>query len=519
MELLRFTTAGSVDDGKSTLIGRLLYDSRGAYEDQIAALRILGGDGIDLSLLTDGLRAEREQGITIDVAYRYFNTPRRKFIIADTPGHEQYTRNMATGASTAHLAVILVDARYGVLPQSRRHAFIAHLLGIPRLVVAVNKMDLVDYRREIFDAIRAEFSDFIARLGAPAPYYIPVSALRGDNVVSRSAAMPWYDGESLLRYLEEVPAAAAAPAGGMRLPVQYVIRPNQDFRGYAGQVASGSVRTGDEVVALPSGRRSRVKSIVTWEGELAAAYAPMSVTVTLEDEIDVSRGDMLASPAHPPHVSRRFTANLVWMSEKPLVPHRSYFLKHTTRQVRAIVRNIRYRADVNTLAHHPAETLELNEIGSVAVETQQPLAFDAYRSNRVTGSFILIDPQTNETAGAGMIEGPAEEEARGRVAAKERAARYGHPGALIWLSATTETAWRLERELFDDGCAVCVTEHAADALAARDAGLIAICTAQGPPPRELTGMVIELNDENAYHAHIRGLIDAHMDEVSDGAGI
>jgi sulfate adenylyltransferase large subunit len=303
MELLRFTTAGSVDDGKSTLIGRLLYDSRGAYEDQIAGVQ-RGGGGLDLALLTDGLRAEREQGITIDVAYRYFATPRRKFIIADTPGHEQYTRNMATGASTADAAVILVDARRGVLQQSRRHAFIAHLLRIPHLVVAVNKMDLVDYRREIFDAVRAEFSDFTARLGAPEPHYIPISALAGDNVVSGSTRMPWYRGESLLRHLEEVPTAEGSAHGPMRFPVQYVIRDGQDFRGYAGQLASGVMRPGDEVKVLPAGLTTRVKAIVTRDGELGAACAPMSVTVTLEDEIDVGRGDMLVSPGAAPETAR-----------------------------------------------------------------------------------------------------------------------------------------------------------------------------------------------------------------------
>ena len=515
MELLRFTTAGSVDDGKSTLIGRLLLDSRGAYEDQIAAVRKTDGGGLDLALLTDGLRAEREQGITIDVAYRYFTTARRKFIIADTPGHEQYTRNMATGASTAALAVVLVDARRGVLPQSRRHAFIAHLLGIPRLVVAVNKMDLVDYRREIFDAIRAEFSDFTARLGAPEPYYIPVSALRGDNVVSSGARMPWYDGPTLLRYLEEVPAEAASPAGPLRFPVQYVIRPNQEFRGYAGQVASGVVRPGDEVVALPSGRTSRVRSIVTWEGDAPVAYAPMSVTLTLEDEIDVSRGDMLASAAAPPQVARVFEASVVWMSEKPLAPHRTYLLKHTTRQVSAAVRAIRYRSDVNTLEHHPAATLELNEIGAVVLETRQPLAFEPYRTNRAAGAFILIDPLTNETAGAGMIERATDDAARGRVTAEERAARHGHGGAVIWLDGSLEAAWALERKLFDLGGAVCVVESEAEAVAARSAGMIAIVVGPSLPHARagqpawsgIAGPVIELDEAEALAADAQKLLE------------
>ncbi|HVW00845.1 MAG TPA: sulfate adenylyltransferase subunit CysN, partial [Planctomycetaceae bacterium] len=383
-ELLRFTTAGSVDDGKSTLIGRLLYDSKGVYEDQLASIRKATRNqttnGLDLSLVTDGLRAEREQGITIDVAYRYFSTPRRKFIIADTPGHEQYTRNMATGASTANLAIILVDARLGVLPQSRRHARIATLLGIPHLLVAINKMDLVGFSEEVFEQIRTEFAALAEELGARDVRFIPISALEGDNVVHRSSRTPWYNGPSLLEHLETVPISNDRNLQDFRFPVQTVIRPNLDFRGFAGQIASGTVRRGDAVRVLPSGRLSRIRSIVTWEGELEEAFAPMSVTLCLEDEVDISRGDMLVADGEEPHSGRRFAAEMVWMNEKPLEPNRPYLLKHTTQVVNARIR---------------VGALSLNEIGPVSVETQRPLFFDAYRKNRATGAFILIDSISN----------------------------------------------------------------------------------------------------------------------------
>ncbi|HWQ56516.1 MAG TPA: sulfate adenylyltransferase subunit CysN [Bryobacteraceae bacterium] len=526
MELLRFSTAGSVDDGKSTLIGRLLHDSGGAYEDQIAAVKKASRNGMDFSLLTDGLRAEREQGITIDVAYRYFSTPRRKFIIADTPGHEQYTRNMATGASTADLAVVLVDARHGVLQQSRRHAYIAWLLGIPRIVVAVNKMDLVDYRREIFDSVRAEFDSFSAQLGAVKPYYIPLSALCGDNVVNPSAHMPWYDGKSLLRYLEEAPVADGASAGPLRFPVQYVIRPDQDFRGYAGQVASGVARPGEEVLILPSGRTSRVKSVVTWDGNLQAAAPPMSVTVCLEDEIDISRGDMLVSAVEPPHAARRLEATVVWMAAKPLAPGRGYILKHTTRQVRATVRAIRHRVDMDNLAHHPAGELRLNDIGAVTIETHHALFFDPYLQNRATGSFILIDPLTSETAGAGMIAGPCADDCHtGPVTGDERVARYGHPGLAIWLDGSLQTARTLERKLFDLGCAVCVFDGEAEtvtsaASAARDAGLIAVCVATDNIPPDLSpGRLVHLKDHEALHIDLEKLLEANSRSFIGGDGI
>jgi sulfate adenylyltransferase subunit 1 len=457
-ELLRFTTAGSVDDGKSTLIGRLLYDSKGVYEDQVASIRKATRNrttgGLDLSLLTDGLRAEREQGITIDVAYRYFSTARRKFIIADTPGHEQYTRNMATGASTANLAIVLIDARYGVLPQSRRHAYIASLLGIPHVVVAVNKMDLVEFRQEVFDAIRRDFEAFADQLEIRDVEFIPISALDGDNVVRPSSRTPWYRGPSLLEHLETVPIASDRNLTNFRFPVQTVIRPNLDFRGLAGQVASGVVRRGDAITVLPSGRRSRVKEIVTWEGSREEAFAPMSVTLCLEDELDVSRGDMLVSENDPVHAGRRFQTRVVWMSEKPLEAHHPYLLKHTTQMVQARIREVRHRVNIHTLEREPAEKLELNEIGLVEVETHRPLFFDPYSKNRATGSLILIDPLSNETVGAGMIVSAVTESlGQGRVTAAERRARFGHPPAILVIE-DEELAYATERYLFDRGCQV-----------------------------------------------------------------
>jgi sulfate adenylyltransferase large subunit len=494
-ELLRFSTAGSVDDGKSTLIGRLLYDSKGVYEDQLAsvrkATRNVTTGGLDLSLLTDGLRAEREQGITIDVAYRYFSTPRRKFIIADTPGHEQYTRNMATGASTAGLAIILIDARYGVLPQSRRHAFIASLLGIPHLVVAVNKMDLVEYSQEIYDRICAEFREFAGRIDAGELTFIPISALLGDNVVTRSANTPWYQGPALLEHLETVPVGTDRNLTEMRFPVQTVIRPNLDFRGFAGQLASGVIHRGDEVTVLPSGRTSRVSRIVTYDGDLEEAFAPMSITVCLEDEVDISRGDMLVHAHNSPHMGRRFEATTVWMNQKALAPNRPYLLKQTTQTVQARVREIRYRIDVNTLEHQPVGELQLNEIGVISVESQRPLFFDPYGKNRSTGSFILIDPITNETVGAGMILQPQQSGARtGRVTAAEREAARGHGGLAVLLPiGSLELAWSLERRLFDQGCAVHVI-HKAENLrqavrTAVDAGLVAVVVPQSSEDREI----------------------------------
>ncbi len=447
LDLLRFTTAGSVDDGKSTLIGRLLYDTKQVFEDQLehvaqASARRGGSGALDLALLTDGLRAEREQGITIDVAYRYFATARRRFIIADCPGHQQYTRNMVTGASTADLSVILLDARRGVLEQSKRHAFISVLLGIPHLVVAVNKMDLVDYSRERFEELQSDFGEFAEKLGAhpparvngdsvaapaedpgleaqtgPSLTYIPISALEGDNVVDRSPRMDWYESPTLLELLEEVEVAYDHPyTTPSRFPVQWVIRPSnaqagaegsRDYRGYAGQLASGALRVGDEVVALPSGLRTRIAGIDTYEGELDEALAPMSVTLRLEDELDVSRGELLCRVQETPTVNRELRADVCWLNERPLQVGGRYVIKHTTRSASTVVEELTDVVDVHTLERAPApKELALNDIGQVRLRTSSPLAFDPYRSNRRTGSFILIDEATNETVGAGMVASP-----------------------------------------------------------------------------------------------------------------
>ena len=421
-DLLRFTTAGSVDDGKSTLIGRLLHDAKGAYEDQLKQA-IRGGE-IDFSLLTDGLRAEREQGITIDVAYRYFATPKRKFILADTPGHEQYTRNMATGASTAELAIILLDASRGITTQSMRHAYIASLLNIRHFVIAVNKMDLVGYDQKVFHRLRAEFAPFLTRLGVNGAYFIPLSALKGDNVVDVSKNTPWFDGHSLLEHLETVDTTPASVESPFRMAVQRVVRPDMNFRGYAGQIASGIVRPGDEILAQPSGRRSRVERIATWDGDLEAAHAPMSVTLTLADEIDISRGDMISSGTDPVS-SRAIEATVVWFDAQPLDPTRHYLVKHTSQIVPARVESIDYRINVNTLHAESVNSLSMNEVGSVRIATARPLFFDPYRENRGTGAFILIDRQTNATAAAGMIVAAAQagtESAADRLARLVRAA-------------------------------------------------------------------------------------------------
>jgi len=450
-EMLRFTTAGSVDDGKSTLIGRLLHDTKSVYEDQLAAVkksrvnRAANGH-VDFSLLTDGLKAEREQGITIDVAYRYFSTSRRKFIIADTPGHEQYTRNMATGASTADVAIVLIDANAylkhgGLLPQSRRHTYIAALLGIPHVVAAVNKMDLVGYSEETFAAIRGEFLAMAERLGLRSVEMVPVSALEGDNVVAPSAAMRWYEGPTLLEYLETVPLRAGDTAGPMRFPVQLVLRPDANFRGFAGQVARGVLRAGERVVALPSLRETTVKRIVTYDGDLAAAAPPQSVTVELADEIDLSRGEMLvAADDRLPEINKHFRAMVVWMHETPLVVGRTYVAKHTTRTVRATVRSIRYRMDVNTLTEVDAVQLAMNEIAEVEFETNLPLFFDPYAENRATGALILIDGVTNATVGAAMI-----------VAAVEGAVDEVSRAALVLVPGRVEFAKKLVDDLHLQG--------------------------------------------------------------------
>ena len=415
MELLRIATAGSVDDGKSTLIGRLLYDSKAIFEDQLESVervsRQRGDEYTDLALLTDGLRAEREQGITIDVAYRYFATPARKFIIADTPGHIQYTRNMVTGNSTADLTIVLVDARKGIVEQTRRHAFLASLLRVPHLLLCVNKMDLVGYDREVFESIREEFAAFASRLELSDLSFIPISALQGDNVVQRSANMPWYEGASLLHHLEQVYISSDRNLIDPRLPVQWVIRPQAtslpDYRGYAGRVAGGVFKPGDEVMVLPSGLTTTVAGIDTFDGPIEEAFPPMSVTVRLTDDVDVSRGDLICRPANRPAMGQDLEAMVAWMTEKPLQVGDFFALKHTTRWVRAVVRDVRYRLDVNTLHRDEASSsLGLNDVGRVSLRVTQPLFYDSYRRNRQTGSFILAAEDTNVTVGAGMLLGP-----------------------------------------------------------------------------------------------------------------
>ena len=484
MDLLRFTTAGSVDDGKSTLIGRLLYDAKSIFEDQLEAVRrasaIQGDGGVNLALLTDGLRAEREQGITIDVAYRYFATPRRKFVIADTPGHEQYTRNMVTGASTAELAIVLVDATRGVLTQSRRHGFIASLLQIPHMVVAVNKMDLVGFDEGVYDRIVADYEDFAERLDIDDIVFIPLSALDGDNVVEKSARTPWYHGPTLLHHLETVKVGAEHNVIDFRFPVQYVVRPDQTFRGYAGQVASGTVRPGEEVVVLPSGTHSRIREVVSFDEAREEAGPDEPVVLTLEDELDVSRGDMIVRRRNRPHVGTRLDADLCWMAEAPLRPDRPYLIQHTTRRTQAFVSKIIYRLNVDTLHREQAETFALNDIGRVEITATEALCFDAYRLNRRTGSFILIDPDTNNTVAAGMIRGAAQDvapvgEAAGaalraapgvspnvvweglHIGREAREAQTGHRAAVLWLTGLsgagkTTIARALETRLFEHGC-------------------------------------------------------------------
>ena len=460
-QLLRFVAVGSVDDGKSTMIGRLLHDTQGVYEDQIEEARKSSAPGapLDFSLLTDGLAAEREQGITIDVAYRYFTTARRKFIIADTPGHVQYTRNMATGASTANLAIILIDARLGVLAQSRRHAHIGALLGIPHLVVAINKMDLVAYGQARFEEIRAELGSFLAPLGFHDVTYLPISALLGDNVVTPSEHMTWYHGPTLLEHLETVDIRNDRNMQDFRLPVQVVIRPHQDYRGFAGQIASGTVRPGDPVTILPSGKTSRVKAVETGGTPVDMAFSPMSVTLRLDDEIDISRGDMIVHSDDLPYQARTFDAHVVWMAEKPLDRGKSYIIKHTTRYVRAGLHRVAWRLDMETLEQVPTDTLELNDIGRVTVTSHQTLFFEPYRKNRATGSFVIVDSLTNVTVGAGMVitavfdKGECRGDSTG-VSELERRERMRQKGATICLvgpEATAILAYALERRLFDMG--------------------------------------------------------------------
>ena len=476
-ELLRFLTCGNVDDGKSTLIGRLLHDSKMIYEDHLEAIsrdsKKVGttGDDIDLALLVDGLQAEREQGITIDVAYRYFSTAKRKFIIADTPGHEQYTRNMATGASTCDLAIILIDARYGVQTQTRRHSFIASLLGIKHIVVAVNKMDLKDFDQGVFEQIKADYLTFAEKIGLrPTTLeFVPMSALKGDNVVNKSERSPWYTGQSLMEILESVEVAGDRNFDDLRFPVQYVNRPNLNFRGFAGTLASGIVRKGDEVMALPSGKTSKVKSIVTFEGELEHAGPGQAITLTLEDEIDVSRGDMLVHADNRPQVSDSFEAMLVWLGEEPMLPGKKYDIKRATSYVPGSIPSIVHRVDVNTLEQGAASELKLNEIGRVKVALDAPIALDGYEYNRTTGAFIVIDRLTNGTVGAGMIiadpvaHGGGQHGRLAHVSTEERAARFGQQPATVLFSGLSGAgkstlAYAVERKLFDMGRAVYVLD-------------------------------------------------------------
>jgi sulfate adenylyltransferase large subunit len=407
IDLLRFSTAGSVDDGKSTLIGRLLYETKNVFEDQLDAVKKTtersGRSGIDFSLLTDGLSAEREQGITIDVAYRYFSTLKRKFIVTDTPGHEQYTRNMVTGCSQVNLTIILLDARMGVLPQSRRHGFITKLLGIQHVLIAVNKMDLVDYSQSVFESIKNDYQDFSKKIGIPDVKFIPISALQGDNVVQKSSTMPWYLGPTILEYLETVPIGLDININDFRFPVQVVLRPNLNYRGFAGRIASGRVKKGDAILSLPSKAKSTIKSIDAFQGEIVGSCPSQSVTLLLADEIDISRGDMIVHPSNLPMVSSNFNANLCWMVTSPLKVGQRYLLKHTTQIVKATILAIDYRVNIYTLEHEKALILQLNDIAKVNIETFKPIFFDPYQKNKVTGSFILIDEVTNATVAAGMI--------------------------------------------------------------------------------------------------------------------
>ncbi len=490
-DLLRFLTCGNVDDGKSTLIGRLLYDSKMIYEDHLQAVtrdsKKVGttGDAPDLALLVDGLQAEREQGITIDVAYRYFSTEKRKFIIADTPGHEQYTRNMATGASTCDLAIILIDARHGVQTQTRRHSYIAALLGIKHLVIAVNKMDLMDYSESRFNDIQADYLEFTKQLGERVPTdirFVPMSALNGDNVVNVSEHTPWYKGETLMSILESVQINRDTRQKDFRFPVQYVNRPHLDFRGFAGTIALGSVQAGDEIIALPSGKRSRIKEIVTYNGNLEQAVAGQAVTLTLTDEIDVSRGDMISHVDTLPQISKAVRATIVWMTEQPLVKGKLYNIKVGTQNVPAIVSNINYRIDVNSLARNTAEQVELNGIADVVIEFNAPIVFDRYLDSRHTGSFIFIDRLNNVTIGAGMIEESVQvSNSQHAVTSEERAARLGQKPAVLGLSAALlQQQETLERSLLQQGIVAIVDSNlsAADAALIRRTGVIALVNAE-----------------------------------------
>lgn len=558
-DLLRLLTAGSVDDGKSTLIGRLLFDSKKLYDDQLSALerdskRVgnAGGD-IDYALLLDGLKAEREQGITIDVAYRYFSTNKRKFIIADTPGHEQYTRNMVTGASTANLAIILIDARYGVITQTKRHTFIASLLGIKHVVLAVNKMDLVDFDQKVFDNIVAEYKSFVSTLNIPDIYFVPLSALKGDNVVDKSDRTPWYNGKTLLNFLETVHVGSDRNFDDFRFPVQYVIRPTLDYRAFSGRIASGIVRKGDPIMVLPSRKMSKVKSIDTYDGELDYAFPPQSVSIRLEDEIDISRGDMLVHPDSTPKVEKNFEAMLVWMDEVAMDPSTHFHIKHNTLTTKARIEKIQYRVDVNTLDKHDSEFMELNEISRVLMSSVKPLNFDPYNKNRQTGSFVLIDPVTNNTVAVGMIidkrssrdinmQLSTEQNAQiisgeGLIKDEDYQKRYEQKASTIWFtglhgSGKNLLAYQLERKLFDLGATVVLfdgkstrlglskeldfskrdrSEHLRRVAAAckllNDKGIIAICTFISPVEEERKNVETLIGSDKFNLIHMDASVD------------
>ncbi len=549
-ELLRLLTCGNVDDGKSTLIGRLLHDSKMIYEDQLEAIKSdsvksgTTGEEVDLALLVDGLQAEREQGITIDVAYRYFSTAKRKFIIADTPGHEQYTRNMATGASTCDLAVILIDARHGVQTQTKRHSFITSLLGIRHTIIAINKMDLVDYSEATFNQIKADFEAFAKELKLRDVQFVPLSALKGDNVVNRSDAMPWFQGNPLMEMLESVEIATDRNMDDLRFPVQYVNRPNLDFRGYCGTLASGVVRPGDAITVLPSGKSSTVKSIVTYDGNLDYAFAPMSVTLTLEDEIDVSRGDMIVHADQVPEVINKFDATLVWMSESPMLPGKEYLIKIGTTTVSGHVATLRHKIDVNTMERQPGSTQELNEIAVCEVALDRPIVGDDYDTHPGTGAFIIVDRLTNLTVGAGMIRAGEKQQqvgdeasmvlsTRPQVSAADRARRFGQQASKLYITGGTAeqrdtVAYNLEKQLFDQGRAVSVLSDTllqkhinqdlgsdetarAQALQRLDAtadlmvanGLLCLCATPAAPANG--GLEIEIGEQKLSELIYRGL--------------
>jgi bifunctional enzyme CysN/CysC len=552
-ELMRFVTVGSVDDGKSTLIGRLLHDSKGVYDDQLAdATRTseTGETAIDFARITDGLRAEREQGITIDVAYRYFSTPKRKFIIADTPGHVQYTRNMATGASTANVAIILIDARLGVLTQSRRHGFIADLLGIPHLLVCVNKMDLCDYDEDRYNEIKSEFNTFTNTLGFKSVTYVPISALFGINVVDKSESRtPWYSDDTVLEFLQNVEIRNDVNLTDFRYPVQYVLRPHLNYRGFAGQVVSGVIEKGDKIVALPSGKSSTVVAIDTYNGELDRAFPPLSVVLRLADEIDISRGDVICKIDNQPRVSRDFEADVVWMSETPLDVGKSYLIKQGTRYVRTNIASIEYRMDLDKIERvEGVDELQLNDIGRVRFTAHRPICFDSYRDNRATGAMVIIDSLTNNTVGAAMITDGRDWRSdetqagghRSQVSPRERQRRVGHPGSVVWIEGgsadeRTSIAFNLERQLFDAGNLASVID-AQDALYDGDidvqqagdtavrlahAGLISVVSAGAEeswaPTRQQVGidafLLVRVGDTGAGEADLTVSGDGAVDDV------